>query len=318
MLSAQSSAKASSATTTTTTHPQHQHLKIQTESKHDIAYLRALLAQHALTAVDSHSNPQPKSKPQSGSNAGATPAPNRPQRTSHTTAAPLTPAQIATLETHITHWLNTTFALASHSILINGISYADAHAPLVPEYEAVDERLKAKCEAAEARVRDVTARVARLRREVPGRVGRIVEGFFAGGDGFSEEVVEGDEGVQDKMDVDMAEDEIEAHPLHQTQLLPHFKTMLPRTLTMHPQLARDLPALTAKLARAQTVLNDLAAASNAINNSNTSGSNGNSNSNTPHSSPPPTRPASRVPDDTTKTNTLTPRTARTGLLEVLK
>ncbi|KAJ3176581.1 hypothetical protein HDU87_004909 [Geranomyces variabilis] len=195
------------------------HPKIQTESKYDIFYLKAVLRQHALAALSAH-------------------APTNPNTTS--------------LKPQIDSWLERTFALAGDSILINGVPYAKALEKAAPEYEPLDETLAGELDSACNRIVDATVRVARWRKEVPVAVGRSVK------ENLEKWKVEDDDDAGEPVDTEVASKitaSQEVLPANHSpaQLIP----VLSQTLEIPLALQSSLPSLSAKLGRADAVIRDL-------------------------------------------------------------
>ncbi|KAJ3159472.1 hypothetical protein HDU86_001790 [Geranomyces michiganensis] len=195
------------------------HPKIQTESKYDIFYLKAVLRQHALAALSNHAQTNPNT---------------------------------ASLKPHIDSWLERTFALAGESILINGVPYAKALEKAAPEYEPLDETLAGDLDSACNQVVDATVRVARLRKEVPVAVGQSVrknlEKWKVEDADDSEECASGEA----RSPCSIAEDALPSD-YSPAQLIP----VLSQTLEIPLMLQSSLPTLSAKLGRADAVIRDL-------------------------------------------------------------
>ncbi|KAJ3152055.1 hypothetical protein HDU89_001702 [Geranomyces variabilis] len=195
------------------------HPKIQTESKYDVFYLKAVLRQHALAALSSH-------------------APTNPNTGS--------------LKPLIDSWLERTFALAGDSILINGVPYAKALEKAAPEYEPLDETLAGELDSACNRIVDATVRVARLRKEVPVVVGQSVkenlERWKVEDDDDAKEPASDEAGSK----LTASQDVLPANH-SPAQLIP----VLSQTLEIPLALQSSLSTLSAKLGRADAVIRDL-------------------------------------------------------------
>ncbi|KAI8920885.1 hypothetical protein DFJ77DRAFT_139846 [Powellomyces hirtus] len=238
------------------------HPRIQTESKHDIAFLKSLLQQHALASL------QP-----------------------HTVASP----DAALLDSHINSWVERTFALASHSILVNGVPYAKAMERAAPEYEQLDESLSAELDAAHSRLVEATVRVARLRKTVPTTVREIINKDLASR--------RGEEKDCDVEAMEMEKENDEPLPKHHSpsSLVPELQ----KALAIPATLNSTLPTLAAKLGRADIVIRDLEAEA--------AGSTANPASSNPFT---PSQPRSRISPPRTDLSNASQQ-GRAGLLNAL-
>ncbi|KAJ3010952.1 hypothetical protein HKX48_007122 [Thoreauomyces humboldtii] len=283
MLTGNSSRPHSTTTATTTDNqkdPSQTHPKIQTESKHDIAFLKTLLKHHAAASLQPH--------------AAATPA-------------------VRTLEPHIDNWLEGIFSLASYSILVNGLPYAKALEKTAPEYEPLDEACTAELEATRNRVVESTVRVARLRKEGGREVANVVERDMQARR-TRETDVKDEEEEEVGTNVEAGDDGDHLVPTPPISIL---LPMLTKSITIPcPLIDTSLPTLTAKLGRAVTVIDDLRATQAASSSSSSVAGEGKDDPlpmgkrSSNHASPTGSGRTSPV-------GRTTPRTARAGLLNAM-